>query len=586
MTLFSVRRRQSGFSLIELLLVLGISVAISALWLNSLRRDNERGQARAAGEQAKVVGQALNAYIALRYDALISHTPGADDCTSSSAGCWLNAANPGYRQCVAATIVGAPGKRCTITSETLRMNGLVPNSFSGRNSWGSDYTYQIIVTGSTPNWVVDGMVVTAQPYTTGATVRYDLLGEAMLAAGVDAGITRNAPGRAEGYNGSWAEDDTRFTNLTDLGQLAYRAGYGSQAYNVYLRRDGSLPMSGELDMDTHNIVGVGNIDATGRILSARNVITANSESALAFGPEASPTATIGTFGAGAATQMTLRAGNTGKVSVQKMNGLMGDLEASGVRAFGNIVGQGTLTVTGNTTLSQDLLVGGAFTANGNAGVLGNLDVTGTIHSGTRVSAGSGATASRLENSALYLNTGGTARGLLLSGATIQLTPGTNLYTDANITATNMVANTSLDVGGTMLFDSTLATVGAACANSPGGRTTVRRASAGGELLQCAGGTWTPMGLVAANIVTVDGANTCTVPNASPVDAPSVAACATGFKMIGGGYYQVSGPTRSGPVSSYKSGANAWSIYAGFNDPYGVGTITASTCWRAQAVCSR
>lgn len=580
----TLRRKQSGFSLIELLLVLGISIAIIALWLSSLRRDTERGQGQAAGEQMKVVGQALNAYIALRYDVIASHIPGVDDCPSGNACETANPADPGSRVCtdVADLGGGVPGKRCTITNETLRINGLVPNSFSGRNSWGSTYTYRITVTGATPNLQVDGMVVTDDPYMTGSTFRFDLLGEAMLAAGADSGMTRNSPTQADGYNGSWSENNERFDNINELGQLVYRAGFSAQAYNAYLRRDGALPMTGELDMGGNSISNALDIQATGTI-SGRNLLASgNAPNDIRFADNAGATdrAQIGTSGTGGTAQLGLRHAN--KVSIERMDGTDGALETGSLLATGNIAAQGTLAVTGASTLGGPVQANSTITANG-------------LITGSELAAGS----ARLITNRLTLNnTAGTLYGLNLDTATNTITATGAAEGRSNLEAYNLKPQNAIFVGSTgaeeMIIQSDPtnafnAVAGAACTNAgTAGNQRVRIARADtstNELLQCTDGIWTTMGLVANNINIVDGPTACTVPNTGTVQN-STAVCAAGHKLISGGYRQVSGPTRSGPVSSYRVNATSWLIAAGYNDPYGVGTITAATCWVAQAVCAR
>lgn len=579
---FTPRRKQSGFSLIELLLVLGISIAISALWLNSLRRDAERGQGKAAGEQIKMVGQALNSYIALRYDAITSHVPGVDDCAPGDACETANPADPGSRVCVNVADLGGgiPGKRCTITNETLRINGLVPNSFSGRNSWGSTYTYRITVTGTNPNYQVDGMVVTDDAYTTGATVRFDLLGEAMLAAGADSGMTRSSPTQADGYNGSWSESNARFDNIDKLGQLVYRAGFSAQAYNAYLRRDGALPMTGDLDLDNHNIVDAFNINANGTIQGNKLVADSDTVDALIMGGNK---AQIGTSGTGTAAKLSIRHGN--KVTIENTAGDPAALESGSLRT-GNLIATGAATFgpSGDATITTNGIIGGVA-----------LNVTDYVRAG----------GASIRNNQLLLAGAdgvGTAYGLAFNPGTttISLTGNSNLSTGGDVTALNVRPQNAILLGPTgnetMIFQSNPADqasilAGAACTNSTGtgGRPRVRIARANstkGELVQCTDGIWTTMGLTTDNVRSVLAtAQACTVALGSTPQV-SVATCAAGEKMVAGGFYRSSTTTRGVPSSSYFDEANnQWYVEAGFTDPYGTGA-TAVSCWLAQAVCSK
>ncbi|MDA6200858.1 shufflon protein, partial [Escherichia coli] len=60
---------------------------------------------------------------------------------------------------------------------------------------------------------------------------------------------------------------SNFNNITMAGQLTYRVGYNSALYSVFLRRDGTLPMTGELNMGGNNISNAKDITASGMISS-------------------------------------------------------------------------------------------------------------------------------------------------------------------------------------------------------------------------------------------------------------------------------------------------------------------------------
>lgn len=129
--------------------------------------------------------------------------------------------------------------------------------------------------GITPNYVVNGLITTTLPWSEGGKFRYDLLGKAMQEAGIDSGMTQSAA-VASGLQGAWKETSTDYSNITSAGLMAYRVGYDSTMYSVYLRRDGTLPMTGDLNLDWHNINNVAALNATGNItttgdLQARNI---------------------------------------------------------------------------------------------------------------------------------------------------------------------------------------------------------------------------------------------------------------------------------------------------------------------------
>ncbi|CFQ14861.1 Large exoprotein involved in heme utilization or adhesion [Yersinia enterocolitica] len=100
----------------------------------------------------------------------------------------------------------------------------------------------------------------------GGKVRYDLLGKAMQSAGIDSGMTRSST-VASGYGGQWNEKSSDYSNITTEGLLAYRVGYDSSMYSVYLRRDGTLPMTGDLNMGGKSINNAKDITAVGTVMA-------------------------------------------------------------------------------------------------------------------------------------------------------------------------------------------------------------------------------------------------------------------------------------------------------------------------------
>lgn len=234
-----------GFTLIELILALGIGTAISFIKFQDMKTEQENIIAQAVGTQIKQMGEAVNRYISIHYDKLST--------LSSSSS---QSSDPGPRACSA--------NGCEITVQTLINEGLLPPSYTGINSYKSSYKILLKRSGIVPNFVINGLITTTAPWMEGNNTRYDLLGKAMQAAGIDSGMTQSAT-LASGYSGSWSEKSSSFNNITKPGQLAYRAGYNSSLYSVYLRRDGTLPMTGDLNMGGRSINNAQDITAAGTI---------------------------------------------------------------------------------------------------------------------------------------------------------------------------------------------------------------------------------------------------------------------------------------------------------------------------------
>ncbi|HIA5805006.1 TPA: shufflon system plasmid conjugative transfer pilus tip adhesin PilV [Escherichia coli] len=236
---------KKGFSLLELTLVLGVGTMVAFMKFQDMKNEQESIMASAVGQQMKQIGEAVNGYINIRYDKLST--------LSNAAG---TGTDPGPRTC--------SGSVCEITYQTLINEGLLPSTYTGTNANKSSYRIILKRDGTSPYFVINGLITTSTAWIEGGKTRYDLLGNAMQTAGIDSGMTRTTS-NAFGYGGQWTENSSNFNNITIVGQLAYRVGFNSALYSIYLRRDGTLPMTGNLNMGGKNINNVQDITADGTI---------------------------------------------------------------------------------------------------------------------------------------------------------------------------------------------------------------------------------------------------------------------------------------------------------------------------------
>lgn len=242
---------KKGFSLLELTLVLGVGTIVAFMKFQDMKNEQESIMASAVGQQMKQIGEAVNGYINIRYDKLST--------LSNAAG---TGTDPGPRTC--------SGSVCEITYQTLINEGLLPSTYTGTNANKSSYKIILKRDGTTPNYVINGLITTSTAWIEGGKTRYDLLGKAMQTAGIDSGMTRTTS-IASGHSGQWTETSANFNNITSTGQLAFRVGFNSALYSVYLRRDGTLPMTGDLNLDGHNINNVAALNATGDLTTTGNI---------------------------------------------------------------------------------------------------------------------------------------------------------------------------------------------------------------------------------------------------------------------------------------------------------------------------
>lgn len=244
--MFSGRK---GFTLIELLLVISTGIAISFMSFQKMLQDHEANQSKMAGQQIKQIANAANMYIVNHFDKLSSLSN--SDNTSMDIG---------PRSC------SSTNQTCSITIQTLINESYLPASHSGKNVFGAGYTITLKRSGNAPYYNISGLVLTDQSLSTvsdSTKIRYDLLGRAMQEAGIDSGMTRLSPTIIEGFKGMWNSTSNEFSAINRQGLLGHILGYGSNSFSTFLRRDGSLPMTGSLNMGNNDINNVKDINATG-----------------------------------------------------------------------------------------------------------------------------------------------------------------------------------------------------------------------------------------------------------------------------------------------------------------------------------
>jgi competence protein ComGC len=430
----SVLRNQYGFSLIELILVLGIGSSITFLSFQQMLRKQEKTLAKSAGEQIKQIGNSVNSYIAVHYDKLST--------LQNSNGTTLD---PGPRNCI------TTNSTCSISIQTLINEGLLPLSYADKNIFNSKYTILLKKSGSAPYYNVTGLITTDNAWNgAGNSIRYDLLGQAMQEAGIDSGMTRENSNVLNGYKGLWNHNTTEFSNINKLGQLGYQAGYGSYSYSIYLRRDGTLPMTGNLNMGAQSINNVKDITASGVVQSATIKSTGST--------------TVGT---------TLNVSGLTTMANANVNGVL--------NANNNFVTAGTTNLKGATTLNSTLNVAGTTTLAG-TNVNGQLNANSNlVISGTSNLKGATTLNSTLNVAGTSTLSTATINGVLTVNNAINATG--NITSNGQLKGSTVVSNGRTTVGEFLQLNGTV-TNGASC--SPNG---LQGRDSSGALLSCVNSKW-------------------------------------------------------------------------------------------------
>lgn len=582
-------RHQSGFSLLEVLLAVGVAITLGSMQLSQIRADTERTQAEAAGRQLEMAGKALNTYISLTYGQLINGV------SVAGAG---TVADPGPRTCVAIVTGQGPGRQCTVTTETLQRTGILPMAFSGTNSFGANYDYVIRVQGTAPDWRVDGLVRTDTAYTTGGQVREDLIGQALARAGSDSGAVIDAGGTINGLSGIWSDDTWEF-GTPAIGMLGYRVGYGASGFNSVLRTDGSNAFTNDLDMGSASITNAGEVTIDNDVRSGRLVTQATRSDAIIMGTDdPANQAVLGNNGnrlriqTAGGVQLVDGAGNGVPLSAGNIS--VGSVTARGAAVFGAPVSSQGMSTTGGQNIGStggisadgDFVTGdGDFliTGTGPAGfntTNGNLSAGGTVRAQDLAIGGSASIGNNLRFGSTgtrgwfytpgtnTMTLGGASKLRVGSAAGCDLTSGTaSAADDCRVQANSVVSDGTLTAArlrieaqqapGTNCLSSTFAT------------------DSTGRMMECVGGVYTLMG----------GARTITVLNSTVAFAGQQVsiACPAGYRMVGGGWVVTQRNTPAtdpyAPSKSFgNSGANSWTI-----ENIGTGHTAG---FQAQVVCAQ
>ncbi|EPG3392879.1 shufflon system plasmid conjugative transfer pilus tip adhesin PilV, partial [Klebsiella pneumoniae] len=279
------------------------------------------------------------------------------------------------------------------------------------------------------------------------------------------------------------------------GLLAFRVGYNSSLYAIYLRRDGTLPMTGNLNMGGNDINNVKNITASGTGNFGGNITTAGSVTATGqvtahngYGD----TITFGGDGAGDDYEIRLSNG-VRPLSIYSPN-------AANYTTV--------LKVWKNALIQQRLSTNGLDPNDLPSGWSGGLRTNDVYAAGT-VGAGSGGAVNAYMNSS----------GNIYASNDVNVGHQVNaqyVWASGNLNSNYIHSNGNIDADGRLnagefLYINGKANVGANC--SPNG---LQGTDSTGLLLSCVGGKWTKAsggggGLYSTN--TKDGNSaTCSTPN--------------------------------------------------------------------------
>lgn len=256
MKLKKTNKRNKGFTLLELILVLGIGSLALIGFVQMEQKRQETLAAENSGGQINEVGQALGQYINMNNSYLQTAVP----LNTTSAAIPLSV----MQSSTGTTTIGGVAVPNRLLLPTTYLNRLVFPTVS-------PVTYSIYLRNNAGTIV--GLILTNGGIVdkTGAT-RYDWAGTAMKKAGSNAGIAFGLATQISGLNGVWTLTNAQFPAINTLGQFGYRVAYQGTYDSTYLRLDGMYPMNGNLNMGNYNIKNATDISYTGWLYGNNGVM--------------------------------------------------------------------------------------------------------------------------------------------------------------------------------------------------------------------------------------------------------------------------------------------------------------------------
>lgn len=240
-----LNKKQAGFSLIELILVMALSSLAFLALINYELRKADIARAEAAGDQFAEVGKALSSYLTAEQVNLNAIIPSGTTATMPIT-----------------VLMGT-------SSGGFNGRQYLPTTWNATNIFDTNYVIQIRNTAGR----FDGLVISsaavcdkgsslACPSPTNP-IRYDWIGAAMRKMGANSGMTFNAGGTLSGFNAGWTLSSAQFPSIAGLGRIGFRVSTtDTSLYDAqYLRLDGTSIMRGNLNMGNWDIQNVTNLTA-------------------------------------------------------------------------------------------------------------------------------------------------------------------------------------------------------------------------------------------------------------------------------------------------------------------------------------
>lgn len=244
-------RKNAGFSLVELMLVISIVLGLGLLEFQKIRSKAAAASAETAGADLGAVITALSTYAG-------KHMVEYQDMNNAAARPNIF---PGV--CSAIDADTCQLDLAVLGRESLLDVGWTPYNAAVKSGY-SAYVKRIAPAGgaaSVNDYDIEVFVRTDSPWTISGLPLWSDLGAAARRAGGGAGVIRD--GAANGVFGAWSVPVGKYPGMVD-GQLAGVAKAQASIINQHLRVNGSLEMTKSLNMGNYRINNVNDIQLLGQ----------------------------------------------------------------------------------------------------------------------------------------------------------------------------------------------------------------------------------------------------------------------------------------------------------------------------------
>jgi hypothetical protein len=248
-------RRAAGYILLEAILALAVFSGIAAYQIRQQRDDLVESMAAAQGQHMKRVADAANLYAVNNFPNVVDNLPVAIPATICP---------PGLGGGVNVVNTRSP------TIAELACLGLLPAGSTNNAMFGGGYRIQLNPNPAgcaIPNCDITGYLITTAPVLSDNIISAKVIGRALLEIGADGGASGLA-GPANAIRSLGTGNPILTPGFAVLpGMLAVNLGATVTQFNQYLRRDGTLPMMGDLNM-------LNNVTAARRSINNANEVNA------------------------------------------------------------------------------------------------------------------------------------------------------------------------------------------------------------------------------------------------------------------------------------------------------------------------